>query len=421
MATATTTTTASTSSMLKIPITAIPAASFESSKPCSTICQNYIHHVCNQDILDCGDLKQHRQLTSPSSARTLPSDCGTHATEAVSSFSEHDDGHGDGEYGADDRHHGHDDGDDDDYVPGRLMVTLLSTSTISFDDTTAKDSPLGRCHPMTSGNPISAATRPSSNIRLVPPQDRNGRDSSISNTLRTPAIRATSVSDSRSTWCHTTACTAAAGAIPYHQGDDGDDDEDVGCWDEDVPAVITVIHDVYENGLTAGTLSHISNRRLDRFSDIFHNESSSASNGILLRQVDGVDNPPASNNEDVDGWKGRVERSEALVASYRAALLSQDHLIESLEQTLHEARESAHDLAVERDRLLQELDEALDEHDAAMNGMMMGRINKLTVPSIALLGLGLFYFLCGGTGYMLILASTFYLSEDILTVFFPCS
>jgi hypothetical protein len=385
---------------------------------------NSIHSI--KKVLDERDCHPRPAIASP------PSDCWTSATEAISSFSELEDEFDDGE-------------DNDSGGQQRVMVTLLSASMtmMSFDDTTLDDSPSSGRSPVMilSGNTgtLSSTTENGSGSntgRLVSTQRLTTRENrSVSNTRHTPAVSATSVSASRSTWCdNTTACAAATGAILYH-GDDDDDVNDVGRWEGGgVPSVITLIHDDYCYDKTtprsgnSGPVRGADDGRGGRdLSEIFNRRSSVGSAGsgtsvaILLRQVDGAEHPTPPADEDVDAWKGRLERAEALVVSYRAVLQSQDHLIESLEQTLYEVRDSAQDLVAERDRLSQELDDTLDEHDDAMNRVLMERANKVAIPRIVLLGLSMLYYLCGGTEYLLILSSTFCLLEEILTVCFPCS
>lgn len=404
-------------------------------------------------VLDERDNKCHPRLAAV--GRSPTSDCWTNVTEAISSFSELDDEFDGGE----------DDGNGEDGEQHRVMVTLLSASMTmtSFDDTVNDDDSqsTGGSLLMTSGNdrstlissvaPPRASTSIGSNKgRLVSthPCTDPSRDGSVSNTWYSPAISTTSVSASRSTWGdNTTTCAAATGAILY-QRHGNDDDSDNDSWDEKeeegIPPVITLIHDEYYDNNSNNNGNPMSgNNSQVRCSDtkggrdlsiIFHRRSSVASGlgggsgdggctsaAVLLRQVDGVEGPTSSADEDVDMWKLRLDRAEALVVSYRAVLQSQDHLVESLEQTLSEVRDSAQDLVFDRDRLSQELDDTLDEQDDALNRILTERANKVAAPRVVVLGLSLLYYLCGGTEYLLMLASTFCLLEDLLTVCFPCT
>jgi DNA repair ATPase RecN len=109
----------------------------------------------------------------------------------------------------------------------------------------------------------------------------------------------------------------------------------------------------------------------------------------------------------------RLEQTEMMIETYRNTLKSNEHLIESLEQTLLETREKAQDIWVERNRLEEELEDTLDEQDALLVMEKNGIIPRIHT---AVLAFSLAYFLCGGSEYVLLFVSTVYLLEDILAV-----
>jgi hypothetical protein len=110
----------------------------------------------------------------------------------------------------------------------------------------------------------------------------------------------------------------------------------------------------------------------------------------------------------------RLEEAEVMLDSYRNTLRSNEHLIESLEQTLMETRESAQELCAQRNRLKQELEETLNEEEdwlgTEANGGILRQIHTV------LLTLSLLYTMLGGSHYILIFVAMVYLLEDIMTM-----
>jgi hypothetical protein len=191
---------------------------------------------------------------------------------------------------------------------------------------------------------------------------------------------------SASVSCGTSECAVKVGVKDGRIHDDDDDES----WN-DVPVVITLINDNVRNNDDedmTGTITAATSITPERNTK---EHSSKMQESVLLR----------------------LERAVTMIESYRSTLKSNEHLIESLEQTLLETRESAQDLWVERNRLEQELDETLEEQDAILmleKNCMIRRIHT------CVLALSLAYFLLGGSEYVLIFVSTVYLLEDILSM-----
>ncbi len=175
-------------------------------------------------------------------------------------------------------------------------------------------------------------------------------------------------------------------------GEDVSDDDQ--SWSE-VPLEITFISDIY--------------------CDINGNDTSE--NGINSSEIAaaGMSAQSSLYNERSDKEAVfRLERVEAMLESYRNALKSNEHLIESLEQTLLEARETAQDSWAERNRLEQELEDILDEQDAMWLSEKNCLIRRLHTTVLAL---SILCVLSGGSDYVLIFASTVYLLEDLLNMY----
>jgi hypothetical protein len=424
-----------------------------------SISRNGIHTI--KKVLDERDNDSYHPRLGLSRLRNPSSDCWTNVTEAISSCSDLDD----------ELLFGGDDDEDEDGITTiegeggggeqqRLMVTILSASMTmtSVDDDTLNDDSqsVGTTLALMNGiDPISTTTATHLSSTTLP----HAACTSRSDSRKGRVINTKSVSASRSTWCdNATTCAAVAPGsnIHHHQGDDRHEDViDNVFWGEEkkedqeevegIPSIITLIHDecCYDyknknptsaNNNNNNPIGCSDNKEGRDLSEIFHRRPSGGGftpSAVLLRQVDGVECSPTSPSssssscagEDVvsDSLQRRLDRAEPLIVLYRAIHQSQDHLIESLEQTLSEVQDSAQDIAFIRDRLSQELDDALDEQDDALNRILTERANMVAAPRVVVLGLSLLYYVWGGTEYLLILAATFCLLEDMLTVCFPCT
>lgn len=198
--------------------------------------------------------------------------------------------------------------------------------------------------------------------------------------------------------CGTSECAVKAVGIKDGEEDeqkDHEDDDDDQSWN-DVPVVITLINDNVRNSDNETTME------------------TTVSDGVTSSTRSLLD---SSAKKDPDALQQsallRLERAEAMLESYRNMLKSNEHLIESLEQTLLETRESAQDLWVERNRLEQELEQTLDEQDAIL---MMEKNCTIRRIHTLVLAVSLTYYLMGGSEYVLIFVATVYLLEDILSM-----
>ncbi|KAG7357089.1 hypothetical protein IV203_001777 [Nitzschia inconspicua] len=202
-----------------------------------------------------------------------------------------------------------------------------------------------------------------------------------------------STKSSSSFTCDTSEC-----AMKVLQRDSLDDDDQ--SWN-DVPLLITLINDNVHN-----------TDRGDITTDTSINDNPETGMSpltLVSSKRQHSTNKPLTNYEITL----RLERAEAMLESYRNTVRSNEHLIESLEQTLMETRESAQDLWVERNRLEKELEETLDEQDALIlteKNCLVRRIHT------GVLALSLLYFMVGGSEHVLIFVATVYLLEDVMTL-----
>jgi hypothetical protein len=202
-----------------------------------------------------------------------------------------------------------------------------------------------------------------------------------------------STSSSSSFTCDTSEC--AIKVLQRHTEDDEQEDDQ--SWN-DLPLVITLLNDNVHN-----TDREVAEAPADNICDVGPESSMSPLTLVSKQQR------PLTNYETAL----RLERAEAMLESYRNTLRSNEHLIESLEQTLMETRESAQDLWSERNRLEQELEETLDEQDSLIMTEKNCLVRKIHT---GILALSLLYFMMGGSEYVLIFVATVYLLEDVMTM-----